>query len=146
MIQVVIDTSVLIRYLIRPSVAIRRLIEDVWLEDKVRLVTAPALLDELRGVLARESIQRFIAPEEGAALMDTIIAKAYVLPPLGAIPAFTRDPKDDQFVACALAGEAPYLVTVDMDLLVLGAVSEVQIVTPEAFLDALSASAPAPED
>jgi uncharacterized protein len=28
-----------------------------------------------------------------------------------------RDPKDDQFIACALEGEAAYLVTGDADLL-----------------------------
>ncbi len=141
MIRVVIDTSVLIRYLIRPSAAIRSLIEDVWLGDRAQMVSAPELEAELHGVLSRPSIQRFISPASGQVLLELVALKADFLPPLGPIPAFTRDPKDDKFIACALTGSAQYLITVDTDLLVLGTVDTVHIVTPEVFLAAFGESA-----
>lgn len=141
MIRVVIDISVLIRYLIRSSAAIRSLIEDVWLGDRVQMVSAPELEAELRGVLSRPSIQRFISPASGQVLLELVALKADILSLLGPIPAFTRDPKDDKFIACALVGQAQYLITVDTDLLVLGTVDTVRIVTPEAFLAALSEAA-----
>ncbi|HOC22390.1 MAG TPA: putative toxin-antitoxin system toxin component, PIN family [Anaerolineae bacterium] len=138
--RVVIDTSVWIRYLIRPSAAIRTLVEDLWLGDSIQVVSAPELQTELQDVLARPNIQRFITRAAGKVLLETLLLKATFLPALGDIPAFTRDPKDDKFIACALAGSACYIITTDADLLVLGTVNRVQIVTPEGFLTAFAAA------
>jgi putative PIN family toxin of toxin-antitoxin system len=135
-IRAIIDTSVLIRYLIKPSAAIKELIEERWLGDEVQMVTALDLIAELEGVLKREYIQTLIRTEEGQALLDTITQKANILPPLGQVPAYTRDPKDDKFVACALVGDANYLITEDKDMLVLEVVGDVRIVTPYDFLRA----------
>ena len=60
MIRAVVDTSVLIRYLIRPSAAIKELIEMRWLGDQVQMVTAPELVKELEDVLKRDTIQALI--------------------------------------------------------------------------------------
>ena len=133
MIRIVVDTSVLIRYLIKPSVAIRDLIEVRWLGDEVQMVTASELIEELAGVLERDYIQALIHPPEGQALLDAIHIKAEIVPPLGTIPTYSRDPKDDKFVACALVGEAEYIITVDKDLLVLEALQGVRMVTPDEF-------------
>ena len=134
MIRVVIDTNVLIRYLIRPSVAIRELIEVQWIGGAIQMVTAPELIAELREVLSRAKIRRFITPDEGDALLHAIQQLAELLPALGDVPAYTRDPKDDKFVACALFGQVDYLISVDNDLLVLQRVGTSDIVTPAAFL------------
>ena len=136
MIRAVIDTSVLIRYLIKPSAAIKELIEERWLGGEVQMVTALDLIAELEGVLKRDYIQTLIRAEEGQALLDAITQKADILPPLGPVPAYTRDPKDDKFVACALVGDANYLITEDKDMLVLEVVGDVRIVTPYDFLRA----------
>jgi putative PIN family toxin of toxin-antitoxin system len=132
-IRVVVDTSVLIRYLIRPSAAIRHLIEMHWLGDEVQMVTAPELIAEFEGVLGRDYIQAFIHPEDGQALLEAIHHKAEMLPVLGPIPAFCRDPKDDKFIACALAGEAAYVITTDGDLLAIQALGGIRLVTPHEF-------------
>jgi putative PIN family toxin of toxin-antitoxin system len=134
-IRAVVDTSVLIRYLIRPSAAIKELIEVRWLGDQVQMVTAPELVKELEDVLKRDTIQALVQPQEGQALLDAIDLKAEILLPLGRIPSYTRDPKGDKFVACALAGDARYVVTVDKDILVLGALSSIQMVTPKEFVE-----------
>lgn len=130
MIRAVFDTSVLIRYLIKPSAAIKELIEDLWLGDAVQMVTAPELIGELKSVLARDYIQALIRPEEGRVLMEAIEAKAEMISPLGSIPPYTRDPKDDKFIACALAGDAEVVISVDKDLLTLGSLMTVQMRTP----------------
>jgi putative PIN family toxin of toxin-antitoxin system len=133
-IRAIIDTSVLIRYLIKPSAAIKELIEERWLGDEVQMVTALDLIAELEGALERDYIQTLIRTEEGQALLDAITQKADILPPLGPVPAYTRDPKDDKFVACALVGDANYLITEDKDMLILEVVGDVRIVTPYDFL------------
>jgi putative PIN family toxin of toxin-antitoxin system len=135
-IRAIIDTSVLIRYLIKPSAAIKELIEELWLVDEIQMVTAPDLIAELEGVLKRDYIQTLIRTEEGQALLDAITQKADILPPLGPLPAYTRDPKDDKFVACALVGDTNYLITEDKDMLILQVAGDVRIVTPYDFLRA----------
>jgi putative PIN family toxin of toxin-antitoxin system len=135
--RVVVDTSVLIRYLIKPSAAIKELIEQRWLEGNVVMVTAPELVAELADVLHRERMRRFIQPEEGRILLEAIDRLAERLPPLGSVPAYTRDPKDDKFVACALAARAQCVVTLDKDILVLGSVGNVRMVTPYEMLQVL---------
>jgi putative PIN family toxin of toxin-antitoxin system len=132
--RVVVDTSVLIRYLIKPSAAIRALIEEHWLGGEIQMVTAPTLIEELRSVLKRDYIQELIRPDEGAVLLEAIYRKAEICPLLDDIPAYTRDPKDDKFIACALVGEADYVISVDKDLLVLEALKGIQVVTPYDFV------------
>jgi putative PIN family toxin of toxin-antitoxin system len=136
-IRAVIDTSVLIRYLIRPSAAIKELIEVLWLGDEVQMVSAPEVIEELEGVFERDYIKALIRPAEGQVLVDAIYQKAEILPSFGQVPSYTRDPKDDKFVACALAGGADYLVTADQDILILDAVADVRTVTPYDFVRAI---------
>lgn len=137
MIRAVIDTSVLIRYLIKPSAAIKELIEVYWLGDEVQMVTAPELIAELEGVLGRDDIRALIQPLEGQVMLEAIYLKAEILPSLGEIPSYTRDPKDDKFIACALIGDAGYVITVDKNLLVLETLSGIRMVTPYEFVAAL---------
>lgn len=132
--RVVIDTNTWIRYLIKPSQAIRRLVEDEWLRDRLQLISSPELLRELAAVLARPHIQALIQAAEAEVLLTAVRYKAELLPPLATIPAYSRDPKDDKFVACAVAGMADYLITLDDDLLILGQVAQVQILRPAEYL------------
>ena len=133
-VRVVIDTNVFVRYLLRPCAATRRLIEDLWLEDKIIVVSSPELFVELRQVLDRETIRAYIHPEEGLVLLETLQSKAEFLLPLGEVPAYSRDPKDDKFVACAIAARAAFLISEDRDLLALGSIGEIQILTPYVFV------------
>jgi uncharacterized protein len=136
-IRIVIDTNIFVRYLIRPSVAIKELLEVRWLSDQVQVVTTPELVAELTEVLQRPKIQAYIQPQEAQVILETIHRKAELLPSLDAVPPYTRDPKDDKFVACAIIGNAQYLVSVDEDILVLQQVGSVQMVTPFTLLPLL---------
>jgi putative PIN family toxin of toxin-antitoxin system len=134
MTRVVIDTSVLIHYLIRPGAAIRHILENLWLTDQIRIVSSPELVAELKDVLARPKMKALIHPDEGEILLALMQIKAESLPNLGDIPTFTRDPKDDKFVACAVAGKVDFLISLDKDILVLGQVGEIEMVTPYQFV------------
>ncbi|MBK9094014.1 MAG: putative toxin-antitoxin system toxin component, PIN family [Anaerolineae bacterium] len=134
MIRVVIDTGVFIRYLIKPSAAIKELIEVRWLNDEIALVSAPELMAELTGVLKRDYIRKLIQPENTEALLEIIYRKVELLPALGEVPVYSRDPKDDKFIACALAAGVPDVITVDEDLLILAEVGGARLLTPYQFL------------
>jgi putative PIN family toxin of toxin-antitoxin system len=116
---------------------IKELLEVRWLSDQVQVVTAPELVAELTEVLQRPKILAYIQPQEAQIILETIRRKAELLPPLGTVPPYTRDPKDDKFVACAIIGNAQYLVSVDEDILVLQQVGSVQMVTPFTLLPLL---------
>ena len=135
MTRVVIDTSVLIHYLIRSGAAIRHILENLWLNDEIRIVSSPELIAEFKDVLARPKMESLIHPDEGETLLALLKIKAEFLPNLGDIPSFTRDAKDDKFVACAVAGKVDFLISLDKDILVLGQVGEIQIVTPYQFVN-----------
>jgi len=134
-VRFVMDTSALIRYLVRPGAAIKELIEVLWLGDRIEMVTCPELLTELEGVLKRDYILALIQPAEALVLLDAIRRKAEFLPSLGTMPPYTRDRKDDKFVACAVAGSVDCVITVDKDLLDLETLVGIQLLAPYRFLE-----------
>ena len=46
MIRTVLDTSVLIRYLIRHSLAVTQVVEEYWVQGNIRVIIAPELVYE----------------------------------------------------------------------------------------------------
>ncbi len=51
--------------------------------------------------------------------------------------AICRDPDDDRLIEAALAARADAIVTGDQDLLTLGDIAQIQILTPRKFLETL---------
>jgi uncharacterized protein len=51
--------------------------------------------------------------------------------------AMARDPKDDKFLALAIAGAADCVISGDKDLLTLGSIGTVPILSPADFLASL---------
>jgi uncharacterized protein len=47
----------------------------------------------------------------------------------------TRDPEDNKFLECGLAGRAAYVITGDKDLLILDPFRGIRILTPRQFFD-----------
>jgi len=133
---VVIDTSVWIHYLVRPGAAVRRIVDDLWLGERLKMVASPELIEELAGVLARPAIRALIPEEAGGALLDVIAGRVELLAALDEIPPLTRDPKDDKFVACAVVAGADFLISLDRDILAVGELGGASMVTPVGFVEA----------
>ena len=109
-------------------------------EGDVRLHSSRILLDELRSTLQPPKLARQV--EATGLSVDSILASYRRLvtlirrAPLAGT--WSRDPDDDHVIACALAVRADFIVTGDDDLLALGEVNEVRIVTVADFLKALA--------
>jgi len=101
--------------------------DDVAAEILRRTVTKPYL----RQRIPRSFADRLIVDLRAVAI-------PHPAPPIQPA-AVSRDPNDDYLVAHALAAGADYLVSGDKDLLVLGRVDGVRIVTPADFLAILDA-------
>lgn len=100
------------------------------------LPTTPAIMDELREVLGRAkfSLRLRILRTSVAELMESILSLIEMIPHLSVEPVIKRDPDDDKFLACALAGQADWIISGDDHLLSLKHYKGIPIVTPRQFL------------
>ena len=103
--------------------------------QRVRFLVSEYLLDELEIVLTEdlELAQRFATLARRAVLR---IAKVVDLP-VSASSFVPGDPKEDFIVQTALG--ADYLVTADKEVLKVGKVEDVEILTPQQWEDILQA-------
>ncbi len=107
---------------------------------EVRLHSSSDLLAELRATLARPKLIRHIAAKDLTADGILVDYRRLVTLTRRALPAgaWSRDSDDDRVIACAFAVRADFIVTGDDDLLALGEIDGLRIVSPAGFLSALT--------
>lgn len=112
---------------------------DAWLDERFTLVTSLYLVEELAHVVSYSRIasRLRIGESDVEAILVALLSQADVTPGELALPGVTRDPKDDAILACAVEGEADFVVSGDKDLLVLGVYEGIQVVAPRRFLEIL---------
>ena len=131
--RVVLDTNVFVSGLIFGGTPGRIL--TVWANGGFALVVSPEILDEYRRV--GTELAAGWAPMERA--LDALLAVAAVhaivvnAPPLAA--GVCEDPDDDKFLAAALAGEAPVVVSGDKHLLRVSGWQAIEVLRPRQFVD-----------
>lgn len=130
--RAVIDTNVWISGLLTKTGAPAQLTRHVIL--MARPVFSAQTFDELQDRLWRPKFDRYVSIEQRLAFLRDVDSIAERVE-LDAHPdltgqAHSRDPDDDKFIHTALVGEAAVLVTGDRDLLDLGRVGELQILSP----------------
>ncbi len=137
MIRAVVDTSVLVRALLKPQGAVGPVITRLRRGDYTLLYT-DALLTELVDVLGRPRMREKygLTTDDVQAVLTLIWLRGESVHPTSVITA-CRDPKDDKVLEAAVAGDADMIVTGDEDLLALHPFEGTPIVGPAAFLAAL---------
>lgn len=114
MLRVVVDPNVLVSAAIARGNPYR--VVELASGGLITLVASPRLLDELRGVLARDKFLRWRTREE----LDRFVANIELLVEPAAdpvdVPAVSRDPNDDYLVALADECGADVLCSGDLDL------------------------------
>ncbi|CAO3414460.1 putative toxin-antitoxin system toxin component, PIN family [Azospirillum endophyticum] len=147
-VRAVLDTNILVAYaLLGPGTArrhdaIRRCVERVRKERG--LVGSAETLAELDEVLMRPTFDRYVAAGDRLAFLERIRSETVLVTP-AAIGRLCRDPEDDMFLAAAVGGRVPWLVTVDRQLLSVRRAGETQVLRPERFLEAIAVR-PAPQE
>ena len=128
---VVLDSNVLVSALLFGG----RLgaLREAWRHGRFRLLLCRETADELIRVLAYPKF-RLTNKEIVFLLEKEVLPFADVVDSGGCPGKWCRDPDDDAFIRCAMAGGAKWLVSGDADLLVLGQVESIRIMTPAAFL------------
>jgi uncharacterized protein len=140
--RVVIDTQVLVRAAINRRSLPAQIVFD--LVDTYILLMSEAMLQEAEDVLNRPKVRKKFE------LSDAVVQELIERLSRGErievdeVPAVSRDPKDDIFLACANVGQADYLVSEDNDLLVLNPYKTIQVVNVLDFLKVVRPPSPAP--
>jgi len=133
--RVVIDTTCLVSYALTQGDLMSRVVAH-WRAGTFVVLSSPTTRAELAGVLARPAIQRLaVAPLDE--LVRGLERFSEHVPGVLNLSGVCRDPKDDKFLACAVGGEAHYLVSSDRDLLDLRHYRDVATVNPGQLLLAL---------
>jgi hypothetical protein len=106
------------------------------------LLVSESILAEVEMVTARPEVLRKlrVTPREARAVVLRLRRRALLVRP-DVVIHMSRDPTDDKFLECAVAGGADYLVSGDADLLSLREVQGIPIVDSPTFWQALAGEA-----
>ena len=137
--RVVIDTNLLVTYLISHRDPMATIIDDHLAQGDFAMLSSPELLAELDRALSYPRLQKFYDKDTCLRFVALIAQLAEMQNLPDEIPAISRDPDDDKFIACAIAGRADFLVSGDQDLLTLERVGDVRIITARELLEILTA-------
>jgi putative PIN family toxin of toxin-antitoxin system len=107
---------------------------DAGLAGHFEIVTSPTQLDELRRVLSYPKLQAVVGDADE--LIRLLALAAVVVTPTETVT-ISRDPDDDRLIEAALEADADIIVSGDQDLLTLGRVGHIEILTPREFLEYL---------
>ncbi|HKT17264.1 MAG TPA: putative toxin-antitoxin system toxin component, PIN family [Stellaceae bacterium] len=130
--RIILDTNIFVSILIRPGSSFSSLVD--YIDEHATVLYSAETLTELVDVLRREKFAKYTTAKDVAAFVEWIASTGELVTVEEAVIG-SRDPKDNKFLALAIAGRADYLVTGDKDLLVLGRIGATPIVAPSDFLN-----------
>lgn len=132
--RAVIDTGVFVSALISRRGTIGAILQALR-DGRFIVIYSTDILVEIIDVLGREIFQTkyHIQTDDISALINLIRLRGELVIPTQTVSA-CRDPKDDKFLAAALAGQADSLVSGDADLLDMVSFDDIPILRPSEFL------------
>ena len=130
-VKVVVDTNVIVSALLfggKPG----KLIE-LWQQGKIRPLVSKEIIDEYLRVF---TYPKFELAEEDVnfLLYHEILPHFEVIDVEPGPRIIKKDPADDKFIRCALAGKAKLIISGDKHLLALKSYQKIKILTPSDFL------------
>lgn len=127
----VVDTNVLVSAAMLSNSVPRQAVKKA-LRDGV-LLFSDSTMDELRDVLFRPKIDRYVSREDRLIFLAQLRATAEFVPVIQLVRE-CRDPRDDKFLEVALNGRADVITTGDADLLALNPWRGIAISSPKDYL------------
>lgn len=113
---------------------------EAWRQQAYILITSKAIIAEIERVFHYPRIrQRYsITDQDVTRLIASLHTEALVVAGDYEVSGVSTDPDDDKFLACALEGQADYIVTGDPHLLNLKQYHGINILEPREFLQHIS--------
>lgn len=128
--RIVLDSNVWISAALSPAGTPASLVQLVL--SHAIPVFSPATFHELETRMWKPKFDRYLSIEQRRSLLHDIDAVSFWvdIPSRFASLSFSRDADDDKFIHTALAAEAPYLVSGDLDLLSIIPFPDLSILSP----------------
>lgn len=96
-------------------------------------IASPYTLGEFERVISKERFA--LTREEIENLIELVLSFSIILIPSQKVSIIKKDPNDNMFIDCALAGSAEYIISGDTHLLNLGKYKDIKILTAKKFLE-----------
>lgn len=129
--RVVLDTNVLVSALLFTGISSE--LVALWKRNAITVVLSRGILEEYLRVLSYPKFQLSEAEIKGL-IEEELLPYVEVVNPRRRLRVVERDPSDNKFLECALAGKAPVIISGDKDLLSIGRYRKIRIRTPAQFL------------
>lgn len=130
--RVVLDANIWISFLLTRGKTIASIFK-TWEKEKFSLIVTEEIILEIEQVVERLSLKRIINYEDARALVKRLKKNTELIVSFSDIN-ISSDKNDNRYLACALDGEADYLVTGDKKhLLPLKRIGKTKIVSPKEF-------------
>jgi putative PIN family toxin of toxin-antitoxin system len=137
--KAVIDTSVMVSVAFAKQ-GIARKLRNLIADNTFTMITSKPILKELYEVLHYPHIiQRFNPSKQDIdEFIGMIIENAEITKSTYHVTGITLDPKDDMFIACALEGDADYIVSRDPHLRDIKHFQRIQIIDATMFVNKIN--------
>lgn len=136
--RVVFDTSTLVSAALRPASVPRQAFLKAIAQAE--LCISVTTLAELQAVMSRNKFDRYLERELRMQFIELYRRHARLFhvsdADENALPSSCRDPRDNKFLALAIACAADVVISSDDDLLTLNPYRDIPIVLPRDFLEA----------
>lgn len=133
--RIVLDTNVIISRYLTPHGRVARILS-LWEHEAFDLLVSEPILEEYARVLAYPQHRKVHKLDDRmrAEIMDAFRELAEIVEPLTTPAVVHDDPDDDHFLACAVSGQADYIVSGDPHLRKLVVYEGIPIFSPAEFL------------
>lgn len=133
--RVVLDVNFIVSAIISNAGSPGRVLE-FWRQDKFDLVVSSSILEELDRVIHYPKIQQkyHLSEKHLKRILGLISSQSIAVAPSQIITVIEKDPTDNRYLECALAGNASYIVTGDSHLLELKDFQGIVILPPAGFV------------
>ncbi len=127
--KIVLDTNVIVSGIFWTGAPFKIL--EFWIQDRFELLITKDILKEYESTLLRISKGK---TEQLVSHWLILIAENSHVIRIKRRFKLSKDPDDDKFIECAVAGNATYIVSGDAHLLDIGMVMDIPIITPSEFI------------
>ena len=130
--KIVLDSNLWISYFLGKHV--RNYLNQILADSRFDLLISQRSIDELSIVLARPKFENYITKEQSETLLALIRRRSIFIDVTSQI-ILSRDSKDDYLLSLSHDGQADYLITGDVDLLVLEKFEQTIIIKIADFIN-----------
>jgi len=130
-VRVVLDTNTVVSALLFSGISSK--LVSLWQKGLITPVLSREILDEYLRVLSYPKFD-LSEGEIKELIQEEILPYAEVVKPKRRLRVVQRDPSDNKFVECAVAGKARVIISGDKELLSLGRYRQIRIQSPAQFL------------